>query len=62
MLKVIKYQTLGINRAYNQATGIVEDVEMLATVIIPYSEENEDLAKQVAYNGEYIVEDQLSCL
>ena len=57
MAKNIKYQVLGIKRSYNQTTGAVDDVEMLATVIVPWSEENEEIAKNKAHNGEYTIED-----
>ena len=57
MTKKIKYQARGIRRVYNQTSRAVEDEEMLATVIVPYSEENEEIAKANAYNGEYTIED-----
>jgi hypothetical protein len=57
MVKKLKYQVKGIQRAYNQSISAVEDKEFLATVIVPWSEENEEIAKAEAYNGEYTIED-----
>lgn len=57
MVEKIKYQVRGIQRLYNQETHTVENEEMLATVIIPYSEENEQKASSVAYDGKYEIID-----
>ena len=57
MKKVIRYQVTGVQRIYNPSTNMVEDKEFLSTVIVPWSEENEEIAKSKAYNGEYTVDD-----
>ena len=59
-MKIICYKVLGktiINTAKDD--GTCEDIEhdLLCGVEIPYSKQNEELAKKEAYNGEYTIED-----
>lgn len=56
-MKVIKYKIKGFTEAYNTETETIEKQEILATVSMPYSEANEEIAKREAHNGEYTIED-----
>ena len=56
-MKHIKYMVLGYSAVYNPETEETEQKETLAKMIIPYSAENEEIAKKEAYNGEYTIED-----
>ena len=56
-MKVIRYDVLGHLGVYNEDTQIVENVECITNVTKPYSEANEETAKQEAHNGEYTIED-----
>lgn len=54
-MKTIRYQ---LNNQVNMGTEILPKwVDNLFFKTLPYSEENEEIAKQEAYNGEYTVED-----
>lgn len=50
-MKKIRYEVLGYTSVFNPVTNEVETQECVATVIAPYSTENEETAKQVTYNG-----------
>lgn len=59
-MKVIRYQVMGKTVAAMMGEGgLTEMVEQdfLYDVVRPYSAQNEELAKQEAQNGKYIVED-----
>lgn len=54
-MKTIRYQ---LNNQVNMGTEILPKwVDNLFFKTLPYSEENEEIAKQEAYNGEYTIED-----
>lgn len=59
-MKVIRYKVIGKTIvAIAKEDGTYENVEqdLLYGVERPYSEQNEELAKNEAYNGEYTIED-----
>lgn len=57
-MKNIIYKIMGLTSVYNPTTGQVEQKEVLAGVETEYSEENLELAKVEAYNGEYTIEEE----
>lgn len=59
-MKVIRYKVLGKTIVgVPQEDGTYENVEqdLIYGVKTPYSEQNEEIAKKEAYNGEYTIED-----
>lgn len=56
-MKIIKYKILGYSEVFNPKTEIVERIENIAEIEMPYSESNLEFAKEEAYNGEYTIED-----
>lgn len=59
-MKVIQYKALGKTIvAVEKEDGTFENVEqdLFYDVEKPYSEQNEELAKKEAYQGEYTIED-----
>lgn len=54
-MKIIKYNLCaGANHGTEEAP---QGEEILFPVLMPWSEANEEIAKQEAYNGEYTIED-----
>ena len=56
-MKKIQFEILGYTEQYDPETNETKQVESVATVEMPYSEENLLIAKERAYNGDYTVED-----
>ena len=56
-MKRIRYKIVGFAYEYDPATKKEVQKELLSSVDIPYTEENEERAKMEAYNGEYSIED-----
>lgn len=56
-MKRIIYHVIGYNSVFNPKTEEVEQVEVPASVNIPWNEANEEIAKAEAYKGEYTIED-----
>ena len=56
-MKKIRFEMLGHTEQYDPETDETKQVESLATVEMPYSEENLAIAKEQAYNGEYTIEE-----
>jgi hypothetical protein len=54
-MKKIKYQML--QTVVLDGVELPKSEEYMASITIPYSEENEEIAKKEAYNGEYTIED-----
>lgn len=54
MAKVIKYKICSF---VNQGTEEPNIEEKFSAVTVPFSEENEEIAKREAWGGEYTVED-----
>jgi hypothetical protein len=53
-MKKISYQML--QTMVLDGVELPKSEEYMASITIPYSEENEEIAKREAYNGEYTVE------
>lgn len=56
-MKTIRYRVKWLTQAVDPETGLEEQRELLVGVEKPYSQAEEELAKQQAHNGEYTVED-----
>ena len=56
-MKILKYQIKGYTLVYNSLTEETEEKEILSNSKTTWSEENEERIKQIAYNGEYTIED-----
>lgn len=56
-MKKIQYGIVGMTDVYNPEVGVTEKQEVICTVILPWSDENEERAKREALNGEYAIED-----
>lgn len=59
-MKIICYKVLGkttINVAKDDGTSENIEQDLLYGIERPYSEQNEELAKREAYNGEYVIDD-----
>ena len=56
-MKRIRYKIVGFAYEYDPATKKEVQKELLSSVDIPYTKENEERAKMEAYNGEYTIED-----
>ena len=56
-MKEIKYQVRGITKAYNPETHENESRECFVSVVVPWTEDNEEIARKTAHNGVYSVED-----
>lgn len=54
-MKKIKYQML--QTVVLDGVDQPKSEEYMSSVTIPYSEENEEIAKSEAYNGEYTIDD-----
>lgn len=54
---ILKYQIKGYTLVYNSLTEETEEKEILSNAKTTWSEENEERIKQIAYNGEYTIED-----
>lgn len=54
-MKRIQYKVLGYTQIFNPETQKVERKTCFAEYVREYSKENEEIAKQEAYRGEYTV-------
>lgn len=55
-MKILKYEVLGYIGMYNPDTEEVEQVKCFTEIKRPYSEANEEIAKEESYNGHYTIE------
>ena len=56
-MKKIIYKLEGFTEVYNPKTEKCEKKKILIVVAAEYSENNLEIAKKEAYNGEYTIED-----
>ena len=54
-MRFLKYQIIVSEKSIDDNTGLIEPV--ISEKMIPYSAENEKIAKSEAYNGEYEIID-----
>ncbi len=56
-MKMIQYGIAGTTAVYDPETETVAQQEVICTVTLPWSAENEERAKREAYNGAYEIID-----
>lgn len=57
-MKILKYQIVCYSNIYNEDKMDVESVPILSDVVVEYpTDEDIETAKEIAYNGEYSIED-----
>ena len=54
-MKTISYKRIGYTGVWDDEKEEVVQHERLANVVAPYSEQNEEIAKREAHNGEYTI-------